>query len=520
MKKILSVLLVVAIMLSLTACGNDSTTSSATGGEPTSSVDETVPANVALNKKVYFSSQNNDLNMPAANATDGKEDTSWSSNTAEENINEWIMIDLGKNYDVTEITIKWGLSRANDFTVEVSRGGIEFEKVHSATGVATTEDLITTDKTVRYVRINCTKVPSVMMGYMGATIKEVEVVGTASDDQTLGSEKEAMTATKTVVPTENDVYVMGRNYKFNELIWAGATYEYKCTGSVAGVVINGKKGNEKTRYEVSIDGGEFVLYTFEGGAATDVIFAKDLDPNKEHTVCIMKTGDVWEPRLTVEGILVEENADIVKNYTRDYDLKIEFIGDSITSGGVTNGYAKSYVYLTAKAFNANFNVVSRSGQGLYKHVNFGTPGPLKSLYAGIGSETNDYDYSYDADLVVLNIGTNDGANVRNTEKEEDKQAYRETFKAMYVEMLEKIHEANPDAKILCTGGLMGDIFQLRADIIEAVETYKKQNPDVEVYHEYLNIAKDISKDTDWHPGVAGHAKGAEELIEIIKKIMK
>lgn len=534
MKKFLSIVLAVAMLLALASCGDtadvssESTVSEAvssevvseTSSEETSSVEEPVSKNLALNKKVSFSSQNLELSMFAKNAVDGAENTSWSSNTTEEAIDEWIKVDLGANYDLESITIKWGMSRALDFEVEVSRGGIEFEKVHSAEGVQETEDVVTTNRTARFIRINCKKVPSVLGSFMGATIKEIEVLGTLSEDKTLGSEKEAMVFTKEVIPTENDVYVMGRNYKFNQLIWAGATYEYKCTGAVAGAVLNSRKGSENTRFEVSIDGGEFKLYSFAGGVPTDFIFADDLDPDKEHTVCIMKTGDVWEPSLTIESVLVSDDGKIVENYTREYDMKIEFIGDSITSGGVTNGYAKSYVYLTAKAFNAHFHVVSRSGQGLYKHVNFGAPGPLKSLYAGIGSETGDYQYGYDADLVVLNIGTNDGANVRNSETEADKKAYKETFQTMYVEMLEKIHEANPDAIILCTGGLMGDIANVRPEIAAAVDAFKAKNPDVKVYLEYLSNAKDCGPDTSWHPGVAGHAKGAEELIEIIKGILK
>ena len=358
------------------------------------------------------------------------------------------------------------------------------------------------------------------MTFMGAAIRELEVIGVEAKDQTLGSETEKMLITKTVVPSENDVYVMGRNYKYNELIWAGAVYEYKCTGSVAGAVIKGTTGNASTRFEVSVDGGEFVMYYIDNSFAKEYIFANGLDPDKEHTVRIMKTGDVWEPKMEIQSVVVEESADIVKGYTREYDLKIEFLGDSITSGGVTNGYAKSYVYLTADALNANFNVISRSGQGLYKHANFENPGPLKSLYAGIGMETGDYKYDYDADLVILNIGTNDGANVRNTVNAEKKLEYREKFEEMYVEMLEIIHEKKPNATILCTGGLMGDIGQVKAEISKAVKSFKEQHPDVNVHLQYLSSAKDCGASTEWHPGVAGHAKGAEELIEIIKKIMQ
>ena len=46
-----------------------------------------------------------------------------------------------------------------------------------------------------------------------------------------------MIPTKIILPNENDVYSTGRNSKENELIWAGAVYEFKCTGSIVGAVV-------------------------------------------------------------------------------------------------------------------------------------------------------------------------------------------------------------------------------------------------------------------------------------------
>ena len=532
MKKILAIGLVLSMLLALAACGGDTSTISSeetnsivseavsseeTSSEEVSSEEPEDPNNVAKGKRVYFSSENYSMLFIGTKAVDGDENTSWASNTTSEEIDEFIMVDLGQNYNVEEISLSWGNSFATEYTVSVSRGGVEFSEIYSTTeGAGKLSQIPAENAVARYVRVNCKKVNSILGTYMGATIKEISVKAGVADDQTLGSETETMVITKNVQPTKNDVYVMGRNYAFNELIWAGSVYEYKCTGSIAGAVVTASSG----QFEVSVDGGEWILYPVEGASSKEYIFAEGLDPDKQHTVRIMKSQDVWTSRVTIQSVVVEENADIVKGYTRDdYALKIEFIGDSITSGGVTGQYNTSYVYTCATILNANYNVVSRSGQGLYKHVNFGSSAPLKILYAGVAAESNDYDYSYDPDLVVLNIGTNDGANVRQLESEAEKTAYREQFELKYIEMLEILHEKNPNATILCTVGQMGDYTQVLSQIDAAIKTFKADNPDAKVHFFKMSAATDAGKDTSWHPGTESHIRNGKELAEEIKKIM-
>lgn len=325
-----------------------------------------------------------------------------------------------------------------------------------------------------------------------------------------------MVATKKIQPTKSDVYVMGRHYEFNELIWAGAVYEYKCTGSVAGAVITYGDG----QFEVSVDGGEFSLFPGGEMCTKEYIFAEGLDPNVEHTVRIMKSNDIWKSRVKIESVIVEEGADIVKGYTKnDYSIKIEFTGDSVTSGGVTGQFNKSFVYTCASILNANYNAVSRSGQGLYRHANFGPHAPLKVLYTGIGMETEDYDFSYNPDLVVMGIATNDGANVRQTEDPNEKAKYLSTLEEMYIEMLEIIHKKNPNATILCTLGQMGDYVHVYDTVLRAIDTYKANNPDVAVHFFKFSLATDAGKETCWHPGIESHVRNGKELAEEIKKIM-
>ena len=527
MKKFLSIILVLAMLFAVASCGETDTPSSDissdtvsevvndTSSEETSSVDETVPSNVALNKRTYCSSEVQTGFMRAVQVNDGKEDTSWSSDTTTENIDEWIAIDLGKNYDMDSITIKWGLSRATDYTVEISRGGVEYEEIHSAQGVTSTDpETITTDKVARYVRVKCTKVPSVMMGYMGATIKEIEVVGTASDDQTLGTETEQMTITKTVEVSEEDVLRGGRSYDYKDLMWAGSTYEFQCTGTAAGVVITGKSG----QIEISVDGGEYKIFEVKNGTF-EYIYSDKLEEGT-HTVRVLRKSDPWTPKITIDAAVVEESADIVKGYKGNYDLKIEFIGDSITSGQGVN-YNQCYTTQAAKILNAHFQVVSRSGMGLVRNAGNGKSELLPEQYQWTEyTGERDKPYTYKADVVVLNIGANDGGTLsKYITDPAEKEQILEDFEKAYYAMLDEILVANPGAAIVCAIGNLGAHAQIEAKIKKVVADYKNDHPEINIEYLRFEHAFDVTEETEGHPGPASHERDGKLLAEKIKEML-
>lgn len=505
MKEFLSVILVFAMLFVFASCDNSS------------SVDEIEPTNVALNKRVYFSSEVQAGFMKASQVNDGDEGTSWSSNTSTQIIDEWIMIDLGKNYDVDSITIKWGMSRANDYSVEISRGGVEYTEIHSATNVLSTDpETITADKTARYVRVNCKKVPSVLMDYIGATIKEIEVIGTPSKDQTLGTETEQMTVTKTVEMTADDVLRGGRSYDFKDLVWAGSTYEFQCTGTAAGAVITGESG----KIEASVDGGEYKVFEVEKGTY-EYLFAEGLEEGT-HTVRIIRKDDPWTPVITVDSVVVEETADVVKGYKGNYDLKIEFIGDSITSASGVD-YNECYTTIAADILNAHFQVVSRSGMGLYKNAGNGGISealPQQYQWTEFKDKKKDKPYTYQADVVVLNIGTNDGFNVANyiTDSAE-KDAYAAEFEKLYYEMLDEILVANPNASILCVYGQLGVNSKIYFAITKTVSKYRAEHPEVTIDMLRFESAKDRAENDEGHPGPLSHARDGKVLAEKIREML-
>ncbi|MBQ7384391.1 MAG: hypothetical protein IJV72_06335, partial [Clostridia bacterium] len=153
-----------------------------------------------------------------------------------------------------------------------------------------------------------------------------------------------------------------------------------------------------------------------------------------------------------------------ENAPADKDLYIEFVGDSISCGwGVVGNHDGTYAaqdgtyaypYLLSQRLNADYAVTALSGQGVIFH---GTGFPnMTSGYlmsSPLRNATAMYGFERKADIVVVNMGTNDyikrGTNGINAE----------TFADAYKAMLETIREKNgEDCKIVCVYNTMNDTF--------------------------------------------------------------
>ena len=521
MKKVLSLLLAAVIAGGLLcSCDGGKVPTSSQGTEST--VNEN--GNLAQNCRVYFSSENQKGLMIATHVTDGDLTSVWASDTTSAAMNEYVTVDLGANIAIDSLVLHWGTSRALKYDVEFSRGGVEFTTVYSvsAADASLVDETLTSEQfgegaIARYIRIRCKEIASQFAMYVGVTMREIEVFGKKADDQTLGNETEAMVITKTVVPAEEDYIAFGRHYEKNRLpCWVGAVYEYQCTGVAAGAVITGSDG----KFQVKIDDGDY--QTFEVVSGIHEYLFSDKLSDGTHTVRIMRANEVWTPAMTVESVIVAENGDLVRNYQPTYDMKIEFIGDSITSAQTVGvEYGNSYAVRTADALHAEFNVISRSGQGLYLNSGLGNcEGLYEDLYRRTVYEgEKDYTGGFDADVVVLNIGTNDGGNVEKLSSDKEKQtAYVNTFDRLYGEMLDKIHEANPRAAIVCVLGQMGANPLLVEKIQSNVESYRTRYPDSKITYYQFKRCDDPA--ADGHPGAASHKRDAEELTAQIRELLK
>ncbi len=215
-------------------------------------------------------------------------------------------------------------------------------------------------------------------------------------------------------------------------------------------------------------------------------------------------------------------------------LKIEFIGDSITCGYGNeaekpedgfktyqeNGW-EAFAAKTARKLKAEFNCVCYSGIGVYSSyagedkINNSILMPMLYNYADRLVEQNagktsytEWDFTkYVPDLIVINLGTNDGTYVRYDKKR------KKNFRQAYVEFLRQVRYKNGyTPKILCTLGSM-DTY-LFDEILAAVEEHKLQTGDESIDAMKFNLQlEEDGIGGSFHPSTLTHEKMSNKLFE-------
>ncbi len=149
-------------------------------------------------------------------------------------------------------------------------------------------------------------------------------------------------------------------------------------------------------------------------------------------------------------------------------ITMEVVGDSISSGASMWSAAthsesipadypyyldgtKTYAYLAGEAIGANVRVTQASGYGCVD--GFNTDGMnLQKLYPYTNywrSSSNMYTFDPPANIVVINLGTNDGMSGKVTDAQ---------FKEGALNLMTLAREKNPGSKIVWCTGMMGTFF--------------------------------------------------------------
>ncbi len=210
--------------------------------------------------------------------------------------------------------------------------------------------------------------------------------------------------------------------------------------------------------------------------------------------------------------------------TEEKDLKIEFIGDSITCGyGIdagaygsfstgTENFMKTYAYLTAEKLGADYSAVCYSGYGVlsgYTENGRINDKLVMNEYDKACHITGQDDPLWDFsgvknDIVVINLGTNDASYCGSS-------SYgRQQFIDAYVNMLVTVREKNPDAYILCILGDMNN--SLYPSIENAVSQYRYAYNDSRA--EAFSVDFKMGENDiviDGHPGEESNLCAAEIL---------
>lgn len=367
----------------------------------------------------------------------------------------------------------------------------------------------------------------------------------AANDTTVTEEEHDMNTETIYQLTEENVKLLGRTYFDGEKLFcalsgSGAEFTFngtKCSVTVTGDsnALNASNADNQARVAIYVNGERVIDDMVDNIQETYDVFESDTP--KDVTISIVKLSE--SPMSTI-GIKEIKATGSKIAPTPNKDLLIEFIGDSITCGyGIddpdkdhnfstkTEDVTKAYAYRTAEALNADYSMVSFSGYGIIsgyssndKKVEAQT---VPQFYTKLGYSwaangsfvpaNVDWDFSKrQPDLIVVNLGTNDDSYTKTDS--ERKQEYCDG----YVEFLKKIRANNPDAKILCTLGIMGD--RLFEQVQLAVNTYSEETGDTNISAMKFDVQlPDDGYSADWHPSVTTHEKASEKLAAEIKSIL-
>jgi lysophospholipase L1-like esterase len=349
------------------------------------------------------------------------------------------------------------------------------------------------------------------------------------------------------IPSADYVKQIGRTYLLDDTLWcalSGTGIEFTFTGTKAELNIVGDSiaansaDGHYCRYAIYVNDKRVKDQLIKQTQQTITAF----ESNTEQTVTVrvVKLSESADSTMGIGKIKVTANGVIKPTAAKTHH--IEFIGDSITCGyGVddddrshhfstaTEDFTKTYAYKTAQALNADYSDVSFSGYGIVsgytsngKQNKIGLVPPyyekMGFSYGNINNSlqisTVNWDFSkFVPDVIVINLGTNDNSYCRGDLKKQKK------FVAGYVAFLKQVRQANPNATIVCTLGIMGQ--ELYPSIQSAVKQYKKATLDKNV----STLKFDVQQQNDgicadWHPSDKTHTKAASKLTDHIKKIMK
>lgn len=349
----------------------------------------------------------------------------------------------------------------------------------------------------------------------------------------------------TAVLTAETAKLVGRTYLNDDVLWAafsGAGAEFIYTGKKLDITIVGDgastagNADNYARVAVYVDKERVIDDMLDEKEKTYTAFESDSE--KSVNVQIIKLSECAMSTIGIKPIKLGEGEKIEPAKAKD--LKIEFIGDSITCGyGVddpdkehhfktsTEDLTKAYAYKTAQALDADYSMVSISGYGIISGYTDSGKKPEQTIpqyYDKLGFSYNKFADSlevaglewnfdnYKPDIVVINLGTNDMSYAKN-------ELTQAEFEEGYIEFLKQVRSHNPDSYIFCTYGVMGNT--LIRNIKNVCDKYSEETGDNKVTFFTLPM-QDENKNgivADWHPSEATHEICAQRAVKTIKETL-
>lgn len=313
-------------------------------------------------------------------------------------------------------------------------------------------------------------------------------------------------------PAEPGVHYVGRHDASDpghvRMGWSGVGAVFRFDGTGASVTLD-----DAGRYfTVVVDGAvQPPLATTPGEQSYPL--AAGLAPG-EHTIELYRRTEGSFGPTVILGVEVDGELLPPPPVTR----RIEIVGDSITAGyGVegtdpcnfsaeTENHYLTYGSVAARALGAELSAVAWSGKGVIYNYGDDKADPLPAIYDRlIAVEPAPWDFSWQPDVVVVNLGTNDFSTGDDPPEG--------VFVPAYVALLAHLREVYPDTLLLAVApSLWGDEATLVAGYLQSAIAERHAAGDLEVDFADINVPW-IGSGCDGHPSVATHEGMGMRLVE-------
>jgi lysophospholipase L1-like esterase len=326
---------------------------------------------------------------------------------------------------------------------------------------------------------------------------------------------------------ENEVRWLGRTYSLNGqhfFNWSASGFEFSFKGSGvrAEIASNAPGGGNVAYIKIFVDGVEQPDVQLTKTKQT-VTLAEGLDPNAVHTIRVVKRSNARSSTAALVSIKLNDGEKLAP--PADKTRLIEFVGDSITVGysasaeasstsswsTATEDATKTYSEYVANAFGADYSVIAVSGRGIARNYGNTTERLIPLLYASLDDynlEGVKYDFKRQADVIVINAGTNDSSgSVSGLTANEFKSALK-TF-------LLDVRAKNPNAEIIYAYGMMGAGFI--SQIKQVVEELRTAG-DSHITFLKLDQCKGKELGIASHPTAEAYISRGDALIDLIEQL--
>ena len=338
-------------------------------------------------------------------------------------------------------------------------------------------------------------------------------------------EEEKEITLQVISPTDPNIQYHGRidfsNAEAPILYWAGTAVTANFKGTVLNVLMD--DGNNENYYKVIIDGQEEQAVDFKTNSGqTNYPIKNDLEEGG-HRVDIFRRIGAAKEGTKFLGLEVDSDHGLAAP-PEFADLKIEFYGNSITSGhGVLDAsrsnnsdYATwdnyyAYGAQTARNLDAQYRCISKSGIGLM--ISW-FPLIMPEMYDRVdpADSNSKWDFSiWKPDIVVVNIFQNDSWLISRISPEPTSDHIIKAYEDFVLTLRSKY----PSADIICALGNM-DATKSNAPwpgyIESAVNNIKNTHGDEKVYSMIFPF-----KNSGAHPTKSEQKAMADQLTSFIKE---